>query len=424
TPASSADGEEVDDSYDDIRHKNYGTFLRGGRMDIASRRDLGGRKDLGDRCLGVNPIPLKLQLQHLTLNLEIQLTEEERRTQVAIHAIPGNDLVSFRGKNDQPVLFDCERLSLLTADEDGRRRPVNRDQCLAMRNSESRADNVGLQPSCTNQKGWQQLKSVLEGMLTCNLPNRLNQSFDAFRKNRLQQVSFKLLGKKIDVDLFSDLMQGEFRLIPPGAPVSTWGGIGVRAPALVLPAGIYNEDEERTTRARSFLTPLGARLQEQGVRLEEVGFLSQPAVAGASSIDFLRRLDKEIGLNLSEEGINMALEGVNLLLVDLEEEDPLFLDINSDRIRNDFELPVFAYDEVSEEGGGTHFVKVCRDLDGVTVADDECFPIPLNVQELFQQTFRDVDFNGSGQIEANGRDGITPLMFHLSLNPNLGITTR
>ncbi|MDO8643746.1 MAG: hypothetical protein Q7S00_02115 [bacterium] len=58
------------------------------------------------------------------------------------------------------------------------------------------------------------------------------------------------------------------------------------------------------------------------------------------------------------------------------------------------------------------------------MADDECFPIPLNVQELFQQTFGDVDFDGSGQIEANGRDGITPLMFHLSLNPNLGITTR
>ncbi|MDO8644057.1 MAG: hypothetical protein Q7S00_03695, partial [bacterium] len=64
-PALSVDGEEVDDSYDDIRHKNYGTFLRGGRMDIASRRDAGGRRDLGDRCLGVNPIPLKLQLQHL-----------------------------------------------------------------------------------------------------------------------------------------------------------------------------------------------------------------------------------------------------------------------------------------------------------------------------------------------------------------------
>ncbi|MDO8643745.1 MAG: hypothetical protein Q7S00_02110, partial [bacterium] len=56
-------------------------------------------------------------------------------------------------------------------------------------------------------------------------------------------------------------------------------------------------------------------------------------------------------------GINMALEGVNLLLVDLEEEDPLFLDINSDRIRNDFELPVFAYDEVSEEGEGVILLK-------------------------------------------------------------------
>lgn len=413
-PALDREGKEIDDPYDNKRNKDYKDFLRGGHI-IA-----------GDECLGVDPLPITLDLRDLELNLEIKFNRKNGRYSFKVQKILNRvPLVRFKGEDDDPgntVKFDCERERLLTADEDGVFQNTNADQCQRLRRLEKKNNNYGTAPTCQNQKLWQQLQFTLENMLTCNMPSRITETLDQYQSNRLQQMSINLLGKNITVDVFSDLLGGDLKIIPPGDPVSTWGGLGLSTPGLILPAGIVDEGEESETDARHFFNTLLPRLREAGVSLNQFGPLYQPSLSASrvqSPINLLRNFKRDVSAAFSEEALNMALHTVNTLLFDVDQKDPRFLDIGAARVRKDFDLPVFSPEPNAEGAPG----KICLDKYGDTVAEEDCLTIGLNIEEFFGDVFQWIDFDGDGMANSDW-DKVTPLSFHLSVNPKLGITAK
>ncbi|MDO8461935.1 MAG: hypothetical protein Q7S98_03630 [Deltaproteobacteria bacterium] len=448
--AAVEEGVKVDDPYDNIRARQYSEILRGGHL----LRDRSGNP-IGDRCLGVGPLPIKIQLQGLTLNLEIELSKVNGRIKPKIRKITdrqGEDwpIVSFDGIEHRPIIFDCDRSRMLTPDENGAHQSINRRQCRALQDLDGGTiNNSGLNTSCLNQLAYQQLKSTLENMIGCNLPNKLAQSMEKYQTNKLTQVSFNGLGKKFSFDLFSDLFSGDVRSIPTR-------GLGLSAKALVLPAGVSDENDNSVQSSQSFMAALADRLRDEGFGpLQNLGPIYQdfrPRTQGP--IDALRDLGREVGVSLSEDAVNMILHSLNTALYDLDKKDPQFLDINTHKLRFDFEQPATEYDD---QGNA-----VCTDKEGrvrnqagfvltdnqvvrsspscrqVTCSDDQsldvgscdcvdkapCFPIALSVEDLLnrQSSFPDIDFNGDGVLDL--KDGRTPVVLHLSLNPNVALTTK
>ncbi|MBI1909112.1 MAG: hypothetical protein HYS22_02955 [Deltaproteobacteria bacterium] len=452
-----ADGQKMDDDYDNIKGKSYDSSLRGGSL-----YRQGGRI-VGDRCLDVGPIPIKVQLTGLTLNLELELAKEGGRIKPKINQIVdeggGWPIVSFQGLEHRPIAFDCDRPKMLTPDENGTHQPINRRQCRALQRLDAGLNNSGLDTTCLNQHAWQQLKSTLENMLTCNVPNRLSQSMGRFKTDRVQQFSFKGLGKEFFFDLYSDFMASEVRVIPPGDPVSTRGGLGLSAPALILPAGVYDEGDTTEKDAKTFMEGLASRLRREGFgNLGTFGPLYEEPKANRLAQqppDALRDLGRELGISLNEEALNMVLHTVNTALYQVDKDDPTFLDISKKKLRDDFDQAVNDYEEAGkvcrdkegrvrdEEEGfivkeGTLFrysapncgEKSCRngkviDPDSCRCVDKApCFPLDLNIEQVLgTNAFPDIDFNGDGAV-ADEKDGQTPLLLHLSLNPRLGITAK
>ncbi len=192
-------------------------------------------------------LPLKLTVEELKINLQIQFVNEAGSLKVLILRPENQYLIETVGKSRDGtrhlVQFDCDREEAHTCFDGDCSQLADRAVCEWANRLEP--NDVGVAATCDNQDLDSQFSFTLKQMLLRVIPHQVEELFDKLVEERLTQVELEMDDKTLAMDLFADPLRGDIRIND--------SGLNLRMPALVAPAGFKSVDSEEPLSAFNFL---------------------------------------------------------------------------------------------------------------------------------------------------------------------------